>query len=396
MSISVFSFILCLVVVFLVGALVGYAASLPQIGKLRASLEARSEQLAAANISEASAVARSERLEEENDQLITRAEEESAILRTLTPLAKQLETMGLSVQKLRELQLTQSEQIKQQLGDTHQLHIRLQKETSALNTALTSTSARGYWGEIELQRLVESAGMVEHVDFDVQKSTSTFSPEGTHARPDVTIHLPGNTHIAIDAKAPFNALLEAANLPSQESAQRTECLTRHAKALKSHISQLEKRNYPADFPGSPTFTLLFIPAESLLSDALEASPDILEYALARSVILTTPSTLLLTLRSVATMWINAKANEESEEIIRLGRTLTARLTTVANHLSDVGKHLTKAVAGYNKTVASMETRLLKPIRDFEALDAPEAPQEISPDEAQIHTFVALPVSSEDD
>lgn len=157
--------------------------------------------------------------------------------------------MDRSVKELRELQNKQGAQIHQQLTHAQNLQRDLQRETSALNTALTSTSARGYWGEMELRRLVESTGMLEHTDFDIQKSTSNFSNAGSKSRPDMTIHLPGNTHIAVDAKAPLSALLEAARLPKDSTAERAELLAKHAEALKNHIKELTKRDYPADFPG---------------------------------------------------------------------------------------------------------------------------------------------------
>lgn len=404
MTISILSFVLALALVLLIGIALGYAIARVRARTLSAELDETQKLLSQINIENARALERSARLEEEKNRIEQRAiedrkdfqqrsDENENILRTLAPLAKQLDTMDQSVKALRELQSTQGAQIHEQLTTAQRLQMTLQQETNALNTALTSTSARGYWGEMELRRLVESTGMLEHTDFDMQKSTSSFSDAGSKSRPDMTIHLPGGTHIALDAKAPLTALLEAARLPQGNTAERTELLAKHAKALKEHIKALEKRDYPADFPGSPTFTIMFIPAESLFSDALEASPDILEFALQKAIIPATPSTLLLTLRTVATMWTNMKATEESEKIIKLGRALTERLTTVATHFDRVGKNLGNAVQAYNKAVGSIETRLLVTVRELESLEPPKAPSILEPDDAQIRNFVALDVAS---
>ncbi|MBR5950163.1 MAG: DNA recombination protein RmuC [Actinomycetaceae bacterium] len=405
MTISILSFVLALVLVLLLGTALGYAVAHARTRALSAELDETQERLSQLNIDNARALERSERLEEEKNKIEQRAIEEkndfqrrsdenANILKNLAPLAKQLDIMDLSVKELRSLQDKQGEAIKQQLTQAQNLQAELRRETSALNTALTSTSARGYWGEIELRRLVESTGMLEHTDFDAQKSTSNFSESGSQSRPDMTIHLPGNTHIAVDAKAPLSALLEAAGLPGGNSVARADLLKKHAGALKSHINELAKRNYPADFPGSPTFTIMFVPAESLLSDALEASPDVLDYALRNSIIPATPSTLLLTLRTVATMWLNMKATEESEEIIKLGRELTKRLGTVANHLDKVGKNLGSAVKSYNSAVSSMERNLLTTVRKLQSFEQVQTPTAIDPDSAQIHTFTKLDIDSD--
>lgn len=401
MTISTLSFVLALALVLLIGVALGYAIAHVRTRPLHIELDETQKQLSQVNMqlseidkSNARALERAELFEKKNTELEQQATQNNNVLRALAPLAKQLDTMDRSVKELRELQNTQGAQIHEQLTAAQRLQITLQQETNALNTALTSTSARGYWGEMELRRLVESTGMLEHTDFDIQKSTSAFSDTGSKSRPDMTIHLPGDTNIAVDAKAPLTALLEAARLPQGSTAARAELLAKHAGALKNHIKELSKRNYPADFPGSPTFTIMFIPAESLLSDALEASPDILEFALDRSIIPATPSTLLLTLRTVATMWLNMKATEESEEIIKLGRELATRLTTVANHFNKVGKNLGNAVKAYNSAVGSMEKNLLTTVGKLESLETPETPPLIDSDNAQIRTFAKLESGSD--
>lgn len=243
--------------------------------------------------------------------------------------------------------------------------------------ALQSNSARGNWGEIQLRRIIEAAGMLEHVDFAVQKSSGNFTSPGqagksektnSKQRPDVLVHLPGNVHLPIDAKVPLTSYLQAQALPEiGTEAQKNELLAKHVKALRGHINELKKRNYPGDFPDSPQITVLFLPSEALLSQAVMADAVLLEDAMRAGVLLTSPSSLLALLKAVASVWSTAAINAEAKEIVELGRTLVERLAKMVEYLQKLGYHLGNSVELYNNAVASLESRVLVTARKFSAL-----------------------------
>ncbi|MGO1591860.1 MAG: DNA recombination protein RmuC [Ancrocorticia sp.] len=357
-------------------------------------------ELAALQASAAAATARAGRLEEENNALIDRAKSDQDIMRALAPLAQQLDTMNRRVQGMQETQTAQSSQLHEQLNSAAVTQRELATETHSLRTALTSNSARGTWGEVELRRIVEAAGMLPHVDFSTQQKTSLVSTAGSDSRPDLTVHLPGGFHLAVDAKVPLSALLKAQDMTGEDQASRAardKLLAEHAKAVRSHINELSKRNYPAEYPGSPNLTVMFMPAESLLSEALKADPSLLEDALGAGIAPTAPSSLLALLRSVATVWSSAKVTEEAQAIMGLGRTLVDRLNTVAGHLDSLGSALQRSVTAYNKTVGSIETRLLVTARAFESVDTSVAqPREIPSEKGQVRSFTAGELTIEGD
>lgn len=175
----------------------------------------------------------------------------------------------------------------------------------------------------------------------------------------------------------------------RRAALKAELMSEHAKAMRAHINELAKRDYPAQFPGSPQFTVMFLPAESLLSEALAADAALLEDALRLGITPTSPSSLLALLRAVATIWASAQVTEEAQEIMYLGRTLVQRLNTVASHLDSLGSSLQRSVTAYNRTVASIESRLLVTARSFESIDSPLAtPKEVSSEKGQVRHFTS--------
>ncbi len=389
MNISTPVFLILVIALPALGFAVGYF-----LAQARAATAPRqdAQELTRVHSNAAAAVARAERLEEENNALIDRARSDQDIMRALAPLAQQVDTMNRRVQGLQEAQVAQRAELQEQLGQTSRTQRELARETSSLRTALTSNSARGTWGEIELRRVVEAAGMLPHVDFSVQQSTGQISESGSGSRPDLTVHLPGGFHVAVDAKVPLSSMLRVQDITGEGAASRrarSELLAEHAKAVRAHINELAKRNYPAEFPGSPQFTIMFLPAESLLSEALAADATLLEDALRLGITPTSPSSLLALLRSVATVWASAQVTEEAQEIMLLGRTLVQRLNTVAGHLDTLGSSLQRSVTSYNRAVASIESRLLVTARSFESIDSPlSTPKELSAEKAQVRQFTS--------
>lgn len=217
MNISIPVFVFLALVFVALGGAVGYFFA--QVKMARAPQQ-EAQELARIQSNAAAAVARAERLEEENNSLIDRARTDQDVLRALAPLAQQLDTMNRRVQGLQETQVAQRAELQEQLGQANRTQRELARETSSLRTALTSNSARGTWGEIELRRIVEAAGMIPHVDFSLQQSTGQVSESGSASRPDLTVHLPGGFHLAVDAKVPLSAMLRAQDITGQDAAAR--------------------------------------------------------------------------------------------------------------------------------------------------------------------------------
>lgn len=359
------------------GLLLGYLAAVARSGRTRAEL--------------AAALARSQRLEEEAGELRDRAARDSDVLRALAPVSSSLERLGDQVAMLERERIEQYSALSSQLTTAREGHEELRRTTASLASALRSTSARGQWGEVELRRILEAAGMLRHVDFAVQEAVSETG------RPDVVVHLPGGRAVPIDAKVPFDAWLEASAIHGDDPrsvARRRDLEAAHAKAVRAHVDALARRDYHAQL-GNAEFTVMFVPSEALLAAAMDADPALLEHALRRGVSLVSPSSLLALLRAVAAVWAHQEVSDQARELLRLGRTLYERLGVVAGHMSTVGRSLKASVAAYNKAVASLESRLLVTAREFEALGA-AAPtlEEIDGDSAQVREFTSSVLTAE--
>ncbi len=278
-------------------------------------------------------------------------------------LGKELENVRTQVQQLEKSRAGAYEGLSEQIRHLLDSERTLQSETGRLVTALRTPVARGRWGELQLRRTVELAGLVEHCDFDEQVTVS--GGDGTQSRPDVVIHLPGAKDVVVDAKVPLIAYLDMLEAPDE--ALRKEALAQHGRQLRTHISGLAKKAYWDQFASAPEFVVAFIPSESLLGSAFEADPEIFEYALSNRVLLATPVTLIALLRAVGYGWQQEKIAESAQEIQQRGRDLYDRLVTFLEHLARVGKGLDSATDAYNKAVGSLQTRLLPQGRQFAKL-----------------------------
>jgi len=285
-----------------------------------------------------------------------------AIEQLLTPLADQL---GRYEQSLRLLELERQRAytgLTAQVTQLAESQDKLQSETRNLVTALRSPATRGRWGEMQLRRVVEMAGMLEHCDFDEQVHTE--GEEG-RLRPDMVVHLPGAKRVVVDAKVPMQAFLDATDATDEST--RKAHLVGHARQLRAHVDALSKKSYWQQFDDSPEFVIAFIPGDPLLSAALEHDSALLEHAVANNVLLATPTTLIGLLRAVAYGWQQDALAENAREVQQIGRELYKRLATFGEHMAKTGRSLSGAVDAYNKAVGSLERNVLPQARRFQDL-----------------------------
>ena len=290
----------------------------------------------------------------------------SAIAQMLTPVRESLAKVDDQLAAIEKKRTGAYESLAQYLRTLQESQGALRQETSQLVQALRSPTVRGQWGEMQLRRVVELAGMLEHCDFEQQPSLS-----GGRLRPDVIVRLPAGTHVVVDAKTPLDAYLDA--MEARDEAVRAEKLRAHARAVRDHVSALSAKAYWEALEHAPEFVVLFLPGESFFSAALEHDPALIEFASTRRVILGTPTTLISLLKAVFYGWRHQRLAQNAEAIALLGRQLYRQVAGLSTHLGKVGRSLTQSVNRYNELVAAVEEEVLATARRFGELEPGHEP-----------------------
>ena len=358
-----------LIIGIVLGAVFGYT-----LGKKKAPSQNVDGASRIASL-EATEIALREQIRKADEQIQgqqLKADQENKILVQLAPVKQQLDQMQTVVAQLEKERSSQFASITEQLRNAVETDENLRKQTQQLAQALSSNSLRGVWGEAQLRKLVELAGLIKHADFSEQ---ATISTEGGSGRADMVINLPGGKSLAIDSKVPFNSYQEASAISElatgEELNRRKRLIEEHVKAVRKHIDDLGTKAYWTGLASSPDFVVCFVPSESLLSAALEADPAILEYAFKKNVALASPVSLFSVLKTINYIWRQNADESQVRAMIKLGKELYERVGKVAQVADKLGRSLNATVKDYNAFVSSLESRMLVTARKLNDLDENE-------------------------
>jgi DNA recombination protein RmuC len=314
----------------------------------------------------------------------------------VAPVKEALMGVDKKIHELEKERVSAYHVLRQQVQELVSTQQQLRIETSQLVQALKTPSVRGRWGEMQLKRVVEMAGMLAHCDF-LEQVHSADNADMPKMRPDMVIRLPGGKQIIVDAKAPLHAYLEG--MSSNDEAARLIKMKDHARHVKNHISALSKRGYWEQFDPTPDFVVLFLPGEMFFSAALEQDPSLIEAGVHEKVILATPTTLIAMLRAISYGWRQESLASSAREVGELGRELYTRLADMGGHFKKLGRHLGQTVESFNQSVGSLERRVLVTARKFQAIDSlsgSEPIDEIKPVDSMPRALTAMELVSEND
>jgi DNA recombination protein RmuC len=327
--------------------------------RLTTSFKALSAEALQANMAQLSELARAQLRAAQSEAKGDLDKRQVAVEQLVAPLREQLGRVDQQLVALDRDRRESRGRLDAQLRTLSETGERLRTETGALVTALRKPNTRGQWGQMQLRKVVELAGMVRHCDFVEQAS---LVGDDATLRPDLIVNLPGGKHVVIDAKAPLQGVLDA--YEARDEDERARHLADHARLLRKHVKQLADKGYSSGLDSAPDLVVMFLPGEHLYSAALEADPALLEDAMARHVLIATPTTLLALLRSVAYGWQQERVAESAQAVSELGRELYGRLVKLSGLLSNLGRRLNATVGAYNETIGSYEARVIPGARRF--------------------------------